>query len=181
MTCDLSVDTTCISFMPVPDEPTVPRRRRERQAVAQLLQRMLGHEADLTHAPDGAPLLPGYYISISHSRDLAVVALDAVRPVGIDAEEWRPQLQRIKERFLSPQELALFATPGQLLTAWTIKEAVYKLAGAAAVEFRTAITISPDMRSADCLGKRYAIHTFVNGATCISLSVNSGQRIVNSE
>lgn len=170
MTCDLSTGTTAIGIMPIPADISLLRRQREKQAVERLLRRMLGHDAELTHSSSGAPLLPGYHISISHSRDLAVVALDAVRPVGIDAEEMRPQLLRIKERFLSPQESQVFNTPQQLLTAWTIKEAVYKIAGAAAVEFSAAINIAPDMRSAQCLGSRYAIHTFDHGATRISLA-----------
>lgn len=170
MTADITIGTTSIGIMPIPADSSLPRRQREKAAVAELLQRMLGHEANLSHTSEGAPLLPDYHISISHSRDLAVVALDAVRPVGIDAEEMRPQLQRIKERFLSPQELQSFTTPRQLLTAWTIKEAVYKIAGAVAVEFRKAITIAPDMRSAHCLGRLYAIHTFDHGDTRISLA-----------
>lgn len=170
MTGDITIGTTTIGIMPIPADTSLPRRQREKETVARLLRRMLGHEVELTHAPDGAPLLPHHHISISHSRDLAVVALDAMRTVGIDAEEQRPQLQRIKERFLSPQESQTFTAPKQLLTAWTIKEAVYKIAGAAAVEFRTAITVAPDMRTAQCLGRRYDIHTFDHGDTRISLA-----------
>ncbi len=170
MTGQIIIGTTYIGIIPIEADISLPRRQREKEAVVRLLRHMLGHDAELTHTPEGAPLLPGYHISITHSRDLAVVALDAVRAVGIDAEEMRPQLQRIKERFLSPQELQTFNTPQQLLTAWTIKEAVYKIAGAAAVEFRTAINIAPDMLSARCLGRRYAIHTFDHGSTRISLA-----------
>ncbi len=174
MTCDFSVGTTYIGIMPIPDDPSVPRRQRERETVAQLLERMLGHETEVTHDPHGAPHIAHYNISISHSRRLAAVALDACRPIGIDAEEARPQLIKIKERFLSPQEQSVFTEPHQLLTAWTIKEAVYKIAGAAAVEFRTAITICPDMSSASCLGRHFAIRTFDDGATRITLAVEGG-------
>lgn len=170
MTCDFTIGTTAIGIMPIPADASVPRRQREKLSVALVLRRMLGHDVEVAHDSDGAPHIPHYNISISHSHKLAVVAIDAVRKIGIDAEEMRPQLLRIKERFLSPRELSMFTTPGQLLTAWTIKEAVYKIAGASAVEFRTAISVSPDMRSASCLGRKYAIHTFDHGDTCISLA-----------
>lgn len=173
MISEFTVGTTTIGMMPIPDNPDVPRRQRERETVALLLRRMLAREARLTHAPDGTPLLEGYNISISHSRALAVVALDTERQVGIDAEEMRPQLVRIKERYLSPAELDVFTTGMQLLTAWTIKEAVYKIAGAGAVEFSTAITISPDMLTARCLGRAYSIHSFDHGPTRISLATLS--------
>lgn len=170
MTCDLTVGTTAIGIMPIETDLSTPRRQREKEVVAKLLHRMLGYEAELTHSPDGAPLLPNYNISISHSRDIAVVALDPMRPVGIDAEEMRPQLMRINERFLSPKELSVFTTPGQLLTSWTIKEAVYKIAGKDAVEFRTSIDIAPDMLSAHCLGQTYSLNSFDHGATRITLA-----------
>lgn len=170
MTCDFSVGTTAIGIMPIPADTSVPRRQRERLSVALVLRRMLGHDVEVAHNSDGAPHIPDYNISISHSQNLAVVALDAVRKIGIDAEEMRPQLLRIRERFLSPPELSIFTTPGRLLTAWTIKEAVYKIAGTEAVEFRTAIAIAPDMHTAECLGRKYAIYTFDHGATRISLA-----------
>lgn len=177
MISEFSIGTTSIGIMPIPEIADVPRRQRERDTVALLLRRMLMQEARLTHAPDGAPLLEGWNISISHSRILAVVALDAEHHVGIDAEEMRPQLLRIKERFLSPAELEVFTTPDQLLTAWTVKEAVFKIAGAAAVEFRSAIAIAPDMLTADCLGRTYAIHSFDRGDTRISLSTLCEEKI----
>lgn len=168
--CDLTIGTTAIGIMPIASDVSLPRRQREKAAVACLLRRMLGHDVALTHTPDGAPVLPGINISISHSREVAVVALDPLRQVGVDAEEMRPQLQRIKERFLSPRELSVFTLPDQLLTAWTIKEAVYKIAGAAAVEFRSAISVASDMLSAGCLGRQYAVHTFDRGHTRISVA-----------
>lgn len=170
MISEFTIGSTAIGIMPIPADSAVPRRQRERETVALLLRRMLVHEARLTHAPDGAPLLEGYNISISHSRDLAVVALDAVRRVGIDAEEMRPQLLRIKERFLSPGELKVFTTDEQLLTAWTAKEAVFKIVGSPAVEFRTVIKIAPDMLTALCLGARYSLTTFTHGLTRITLA-----------
>lgn len=179
MISEFTIGSTAIGMMPIPTDSTVPRRQRERETVALLLRRMLAHEARLTHAPDGAPLLEGYNISISHSRELAVVALDTMRRVGIDAEEIRPQLRRIKERFLSPAELQAFTTDNQLLTAWTAKEAVFKIVGSAAVEFRTAISVSPDMNSAECLGRRYAIHTADHGSTRITLAYS--QSTMNNE
>lgn len=65
-------------------------------------------------------------VSISHCRAGVAVAFDEFRTVGVDIETLRPQLQRVKTRFLSQAQLETMVTPAQLLEAWTIKEALYK-------------------------------------------------------
>jgi len=104
----------------------------------------------ISHHPDGAPFLPLFpdiAISISHCRDLAAVAIaDSHSPsFGIDIETPRPQqLRNVAPRFLSTGDILSTGnilptehTKGHslpddntdtslLLTAWTIKEAVFK-------------------------------------------------------
>lgn len=118
-------------------------------AQRQILGRRLGREPAallITRActacggPHGRPDLPehpGVVISLSHSGDLALLAVATGVRVGVDLEEvrFRPRLERLAERVLAPDELAAwFAVPEQhrlraFLRAWTAKEAYLKAIG----------------------------------------------------
>lgn len=130
---------------PIPEGSREDRRAREREAVAGLLSELLPG-ALIAHRPDGAPYLegmPDVYISISHSVHYAAIAL-APFPIGIDIEEPREQLRRVASRVLSDSELAAADTLPSLLHAWTVKEALYKLAPSPeACDFRSYITVNP--------------------------------------
>lgn len=124
-----------------------PRRSLAEKAAEKLLLQEafpgMRHLA-IGHHPSGAPYLalpdgqrpddtPLPAISISHSREIAVLA---VAPhgtrVGIDTEtaDRSEQLTRLAPRFLSPGQMAYWGTqPASLFWAWTIKEAAYKAAG----------------------------------------------------
>ncbi|MDE6311675.1 MAG: 4'-phosphopantetheinyl transferase superfamily protein [Muribaculaceae bacterium] len=129
----------------IPETPG-ERQERSRGAVMALLRYAFGPDIVLEHREDGAPFLPGYpdvYISISHSRHYAAVAT-APYAVGVDIEEPREQLRRVAPRVLSDRELAMCTELPQLLRAWTIKEALYKLhPGREACDFRNNIRIAP--------------------------------------
>lgn len=116
-----------------PGEGTT-RRQRESAAVARTVGALTGENAAIGHTSDGAPFLtndPELPISISHSRNHVAVALGGVHAIGIDIEEWRPNLLKVAPRFLTPGQLGEWSSPQQLLRAWTIKEAVYKALSAA--------------------------------------------------
>jgi 4'-phosphopantetheinyl transferase len=74
------------------------------------------------------------YFSLSHSRDLALMAVTRGREIGIDVEYVRPDLaeERLAERVFSPGELAaLRQLPRQarveaFFAGWTRKEAYVK-------------------------------------------------------
>lgn len=103
------------------------RREAERRTITALAQ-ILFPSSKIGHRASGAPslILPGGgsrpWISVSHSRSLAALAVSD-RPVGIDIEAPSPKLERVAERFLSPEELASIPN---LLRAWTAKEAAFK-------------------------------------------------------
>lgn len=86
---------------------------------------LAGHERD------------GPCFNLSHSRDLAGVALIRDRRVGIDIEAERPLADPalLARRILGPRERERFAAlpesarEGALLAAWTRKEAVLKAVG----------------------------------------------------
>jgi 4'-phosphopantetheinyl transferase len=80
---------------------------------------------------------PPLSFNLSHSRDLALLAVAAGRHTGVDVEYIRPELvdERIPERFFSPAEVAALRRlpPGQqkdvFFQVWTRKEAFIKAKG----------------------------------------------------
>lgn len=106
------------------------RRRCELLATWALAASVFGLDVVIGHDPLGVPFIEGRmtHISISHCADCVVIAANDKMVVGVDAEVWRPQLLRVRERFLTPAEAALPLGRAALLQAWTIKEAVYKAA-----------------------------------------------------
>lgn len=137
---------TTIARCELSHDETLSRRERERQAVARLLRELLGEGVKVEHRPSGAPYLPGHelFVSISHSARHAVVALNPTCPVGVDAETLRPQLERVKEKFLSADEILRFTSLPQLLRSWCIKEAAYKAAGIEGLPLVEGIVIGED-------------------------------------
>lgn len=94
----------------------------------------------LAGGPAGKPRLeddPGIEFNLSHSEDLAVVAVTRGRPVGVDVERMRRGIpyERLAERFFAPSEVtALRGLPPRVRSAgffacWTRKEAWLKASG----------------------------------------------------
>ena len=126
------------------------RRRQDRvrfiaarAALRCLLAAHLGAEPRalaFAYGANGKPALSpggGLEFNLSHSGDLAVIALAHDREVGVDVERLRPlsSAQRIAERLWSSGEAAALGTldEDERLTAffatWTRKEAVVKALG----------------------------------------------------
>lgn len=125
-----------LSIRPLPPTPPgISRREVEREAAIVALRDILPPDRcdvpEISHTPSGAPFIPscpGLSLSISHSASHVAVAVSSTHHVGIDIEQWRPSLQRVARRFLSESEFPYFSsTPRTLLTAWTVKEATFKL------------------------------------------------------
>ena len=124
------------------------RRRfaRCRAALREILGRLLGEqpaslqfravargkpELDLADLADGGPPLR---FNVSHSSNLAVIAVCRRHELGIDLEQIRPisEAERIVASFFSEAEQAEFATidalarPMAFVRGWTRKEAILK-------------------------------------------------------
>ena len=114
---------------------------------------------EVDHLPCGAPLLAdsAARISITHTDGMLAVASLPPTPeadlsifstraaLGIDAERAdREQVLRLRERFLSEDELKLAGESDVAanITAWTAKEALYKAALTPGLDFREAIRIT---------------------------------------
>lgn len=114
------------------EQGSAPRYERERQAIEILVNEAFGSDARKFNHESGVPYIKIgdkkiESISISHSREYALLAVAPHEQcIGVDIEEYRPQLRRVAEKFLSEEERELFTTDEALLQAWTLKEAAYK-------------------------------------------------------
>lgn len=102
-------------------------RRQERLSVYELLYLLTHNEnIHLKHTPSGKPQLNGYNISISHTKEYAVVILsDTTMQVAVDIEFMNERIHRIAHRIFRPDEP--FASTPERILAWTVKETIYKL------------------------------------------------------
>jgi len=94
------------------------------------------------------PFLPDdqYHFSISHCGDFAAAIVSKTERVGIDVELLTPRVEKIKHKFLHPDELQMVdqATGDriQLLTLlWSAKEAMFKWWGSGDVDFSEVLRI----------------------------------------
>ncbi len=111
------------------------------------------------------PYLAGekYHFSISHCGTFAAAIVSSRYRVGIDVEQTVPGIERIREKFLSADELALAFDDldrsghrlRQLTLLWSAKESIFKWYGLGSVNFREHIQwIEPYfIRTGDELGQ----------------------------
>lgn len=99
-------------------------RSAEKRAVDTLARTAFGNR-ELCHHQNGAPYIAGVesHISVSHGGGKAVLAVSD-GPIGVDIESPRPQLERVRDKFMRPEDES-----ASLLHAWTAKEAAFKAAG----------------------------------------------------
>ena len=168
MNAAISTESFDIYTIPIPADPKLTRRERERAAALSLVRAVFGPDATIGHTSEGAPLLEGVEnpvpISISHDCDTCLLAVSRCRrPIGADIETPRGQLMRVARRFLGPVEQArLDRLSGEdermefLLQCWTAKEAVYKCALTPGLAL-TEIRLSASADTAEARGNRYAL------------------------
>lgn len=86
------------------------RRKQEWLAVRLLLEQLAGPEVTIEYDEYGAPLLhnSAYNISISHTTGFAAVILNDKPYAGIDIEYHSERAWRLREKYLSENELEMF-------------------------------------------------------------------------
>ncbi|MFN5087297.1 MAG: AAA family ATPase [Bacteroidota bacterium] len=119
------------------------------------------------------PLLPMGFVSMSHGGQWAVAAYHPLLPVGIDVEGPRAQIGRVIARVASEQEVE--ALDHRLL--WGAKEAVYKAAGQAGLDWRQDIAVHrPNL--AQALGQGFALESMDWGDDRVVVAVRQPLRVV---
>jgi phosphopantetheinyl transferase len=128
-----------------------PERKKQ-----QLSSRMAIFELDphfpfdqVEHANNGKPILKSSAteFSLTHTKEIAGAIISQNGQVGIDIEKISDRVQKIEQKFLHPEELALLPNHKtervRLVTLlWTVKETVYKCFGIRAVDFSHDICIN---------------------------------------
>jgi phosphopantetheinyl transferase len=129
------------------DETKVIDTKSETRLKQWLAIRLLLHEfypnAMINYNEFGKPfLLNKVEISISHTGNYAVLALNTSKKCGIDIEKISSKVERIKHKFLNVQELEIAKTLEELTLFWCAKEALYKLYGDKELIFNEQLFVS---------------------------------------
>jgi phosphopantetheinyl transferase len=134
--------------VPLHRDVTHPHKRVQHLAGRFLLQFLF---ADFPYhlvqvADTRKPYLPGdeYHFSISHCGDYAAAIVSRNKRVGVDIEIPVEKIERIRDKFLSPEEQKLLVTGdlNQLTALWSVKEAVFKWYGIGKVDFKGHIQLT---------------------------------------
>ncbi len=89
-----------------------------------------------TYGPHGKPEVDGVRVSLSHSGDLAAVALTPARAVGVDVQRHTPGLdtRAMAARYFPAAEARLVTSAAVFATLWARKEACVKATGGRLVQ-----------------------------------------------
>ena len=102
-----------------------PRRKKETLTEYLLLKALTGDDSlVIRHNEDGAPLVDGYFVSLSHTEGWAAMMLSRSHRVGVDIEYVSERVNRVASRFIRDDEQQ--STLAERLITWCAKEAVYK-------------------------------------------------------
>ena len=142
-----------LAFVPLQRNITHPHKRLQHLAGRYLLPYLF---SDFPHdeieiADTSKPFLRDeqYHFSISHCGDYAAAIVSSTLRVGIDIEMITPRVDKIKHKFLHPDELSFVNTKPsdqqiKLLTLlWSVKEAMFKWWGRGEVDFSEALRFMP--------------------------------------
>jgi phosphopantetheinyl transferase len=145
--------------VPLKRDITHPHKRLQHLAGRYLLRFLFPGfpSEEIEIADTRKPFLPDeqYHFSISHCGDYAAALVSSSGRVGIDIENITPRVERIKHKFLHPDELAFVQThnPEQyipLLTLlWSTKEAMFKWWGRGDVDFSEVLRVNDFSFSAE--------------------------------
>jgi phosphopantetheinyl transferase len=86
-----------------------------------------------------------FEIAISHANHLAAVIIYEGKKVGVDIEKISERILKIKNKFLSSEELNFIAAANeleQLHVCWGVKESLFKLYGKGSLPFIDGIKIA---------------------------------------
>jgi len=130
-------------------KPGTTNRQLEFLSVRVALNQLVGREVTVIYDINGKPFLKdkSFYISISHTKNLVAVMVHPSKRVGIDIETVSDRVLKVRNKFLSADELNHLYSDDEntkkLQIGWSAKEAVYKIIGPEAVDFKNQLRILP--------------------------------------
>jgi 4'-phosphopantetheinyl transferase len=145
------------------------RKKTEWLAVRHLLRELLNATTEITYDAHGKPFLKdsNYYLSISHSVQYAAVYMNKAKPVGIDIQKIKTDIEKGFDFFLNAEEqLWVDKTDFMLMNIlWSVKESVYKSAGVKDLDPKNQISVNPFQAESD--GIISAVFTDKNNVTLL--------------
>jgi 4'-phosphopantetheinyl transferase len=100
---------------------------------------------EITYNNNGKPLLNSKYnISISHSHEIAAIAISDNSKIGLDVQLKESKIFNIQNKFLNKSEKSNIGddpTVDILTMVWTSKESIYKAIGLKGISFSENIKI----------------------------------------
>jgi phosphopantetheinyl transferase len=125
----------------------------------------------ITYDINGKPLLnSNYNISISHSHEIAAIAISNNSKIGLDVQLKESKILKIQNKFLNKSEkLNISDDPcvDILTMIWTSKESIYKAVGLKGISFSNNIKIDKVIEK-DKLGIGY----YINGIEKVKFDLN---------
>ena len=125
----------------------------------------------ITYNNNGKPSLNSKYnISISHSHEIAAVAISDNSKIGLDVQLKESKIFNIQNKFLNKYEKSNIGddpTVDILTMVWTSKESIYKAVGLKGISFSKNIKIDKVMEK-DKLGIGY----YINGTEKVKFDLN---------
>lgn len=142
-----------LSAVPLRRDITHPHKRLQHLAGRYLLRFLFPDfpNEEIAIADTRKPFLPDeqYHFSISHCGDFAAAIVSADHRVGVDIEILTPRVEKIKHKFLHPdermfvEEIAHEQQVPLLTLLWSCKEAMFKWWGSGEVDFSEVLRIAP--------------------------------------
>ncbi|MER2996083.1 4'-phosphopantetheinyl transferase superfamily protein [Pontibacter populi] len=173
-------------------EQAHPRRQKEwlasRLLVYNLLQQFTSDMPVLQRNGHGKPVFEQapYFVSISHSPELAAVIVSDKYEVGIDVELLSPKALRVAHKFLNEDEKNYTCGEAdKTCLYWSAKETLYKMYSQRQLIFKENLLLQPDPETENLLlgrvqtdnfSKLYQVHHEVLQqhvlTYCIDISTN---------
>jgi 4'-phosphopantetheinyl transferase len=122
-------------------------RRLQWLAVRVLLGEFMNPRPIIAYMENGKPYIPesDVHISISHSGNMAAIALHPTNSPGIDVELIHPKINKIATRFVNDEGMSFLTQDTlteQLCIVWAAKEVLYKVYTEGMLSFKENITIA---------------------------------------
>jgi len=123
-------------------------RKLQWLAVRVLLAEFIKPRPVILYEANGRPYLKdsNTAISVSHSGNMAAIALYTNGTPGIDVEEIHPKINKIATRFIGTEEAKFLeqeTLTNQLCIIWAAKEVLYKIHPEGMLSFKENLSISP--------------------------------------
>ena len=124
-------------------------KRVERLSWRALLRCVMPNLGDVVYNIYGAPHVDGLYLSVSHNREFAVIAVSESHRCAIDVELYSRNFDRVSDRYISQSEEIIVGVhtfeglerARAMCAVWCAKEVLYKYSGRDSLDFLVNLKI----------------------------------------